>query len=169
MSRVMVHQADYDNCRKAIDRAFDLFPVDVKSKKVLVKPNALRSSDAEQGIVTHPAVVRAIVEKLEELGDHDASSIEIVGDLAPLPKFKGPPIAAKTTEIPTGEGEFFSSRIRLRPEADKDLCTACETCIEHCPVSALSMIDNLPVVGPERCIACFCCQEMCPDMAIKLS
>ena len=50
--------------------------MDVKGKKVLVKPNALREADVEQGIVTHPALVLAIVEKLEEL---DTAEI-IVGD-----------------------------------------------------------------------------------------
>ncbi len=351
----MVHPGNYDNCRKAVERAFELFPLDVKGKKVLVKPNALRASDAEEGIVTHPAVLRAVVEKLEELapaeiivgdnpgmtsyganektfhqsglmeaakghyqnigtdaeevdfspefvkrlsvsravlqadvvislpkfkthgltvvtgvlknsygfipgamkanlhriagnalrfsqmmvdvfslrvpdlsivdavvcmegngpvstelrevgcilasdngvaldatiarmmgleprvlpfleiarkralGDHDSSSIEIVGTMAPIPNFKVPPIAEEAKEVSTGEGEFFSSRIRLRPKADKDLCTDCGTCIDQCPVSALSMIDSLPVVDSEQCIACFCCQEMCPEKAIKLS
>ncbi len=109
------------------------------------------------------------IAKQQGLGDYDGSSIEILGDLAPIPNFKVPPIAAKANEIPTGEGEFFLSRIHMRPKADRDLCTVCGTCIDHCPVSALSMMDELPVVDAERCIACFCCQEMCPDMAIKLS
>ncbi len=355
MNKVMIHPGNYDNCREAIDRAFELFPVTVKSKKVLVKPNALRASDPEQCIITHPAVVRAVVEKLEELdpkeiivgdnpgmmsyganektfrqgglmeaakghyqnigtdvlevdfpselidrvsissavleadvvislpkfkthgltiitgviknsfgfipgaqkanlhriagnafcfsqlivdvfrlrvpdlcivdavvgmegngpaskelreigcilasdngvaldatiarmmtleprvvpflerakqlglGDYDLSSIEILGDLAPIPDFKVPPIVGKTAEVIALQGEFFSSRIHLRPKTDKDLCTACGTCIDQCPVTALSMKNDLPVVDVEGCIACFCCQEMCPEMAIKLS
>ncbi|MBW2061931.1 MAG: DUF362 domain-containing protein [Deltaproteobacteria bacterium] len=354
MHRVMVRPASYENCREAVAHAFDLFPVQVKGKKVLVKPNALRASDPEQGIVTHPAVLRAVVEKLEELdpaeiivgdnpgmmsyganeetfqktglmeaakghycnissealeidfvpkfrdrisisravleaevvisvpkfkthgltvitgaiknsygfipgalkaglhritgnamrfsemmvevfrlkvpdfiiidavvgmegngpastdlrtigrimasdnavaldatmarmmgldpqslpflqiakqrglGDFDADSIKILGDLKALPNFKLPPSVQKAEEMPTGAGEFFLSRIRLRPEADKDLCTGCGTCIEQCPVSALSLEDGLPEVDTEICIACFCCQEMCPEMAIRL-
>ncbi|MBW1710569.1 MAG: DUF362 domain-containing protein [Deltaproteobacteria bacterium] len=351
MHRVMVHQANYDNCRVAVDRAFDLFPLEITGKKVLVKPNALRASNPEQGIVTHHAVIRAIIEKLEEsspaeiivgdnpgmmsyganektfqqtglmeaakghyrnigseavevdfapkfldrisvsravleadvvisvpkfkthgltiitgaiknsygiipgalkaklhqktgeavrfsemlvevfrlkvpdlcivdavlgmegngpasndlrqigqimasdnavaldatmarmmgldpqglpflemarqtgLGDYNADSIEIVGDLPILSNFKLPP---KARTVPTGAGEFFASRIRLRPRADKELCTGCETCVEQCPVSALSMVNDFPEVDPELCIACFCCQEMCPEMAIQL-
>lgn len=74
--RVMIHPAEYENCRTAIERAFDIFPVDVRGKKVLVKPNVLRRSMPEEGIVTHPAVLRATVELLEEMG---AGEI-IVGD-----------------------------------------------------------------------------------------
>jgi len=65
MHRVMAHPAGYDNCYEAVDRAFDLFPLELTGKKILVKPNALRASDPEQGIVTHPAVLRAVVERLE--------------------------------------------------------------------------------------------------------
>ena len=68
MHKVLIHQASYDHCREAVDRAFDLFPMPVKGRSVLIKPNALRASNAEQGIVTHPAVVRAVVEKVEALG-----------------------------------------------------------------------------------------------------
>jgi len=42
----------------------------------LIKPNVLRASEAKEGIVTHPAVLRAVVEKVESLGP---SSI-VVGD-----------------------------------------------------------------------------------------
>jgi uncharacterized protein (DUF362 family)/NAD-dependent dihydropyrimidine dehydrogenase PreA subunit len=354
MHRVMIHPASYEDCQEAVERAFDLFPVDVKGKKVLIKPNALRASDAEQGIVTHPALVRAVVEKIEglkpetivvgdnqgmlsyganeqtfsqsglmeaskghyrnigtepveldfnpefssrvsisravleadaiislpkfkthgltiitggiknsygfilgamkanlhcktgnalrfsemmvdvfrlrvpdlfivdavvgmegngpastdlrgigqvlasdnavaldatmarmmglepsllpfltiakkrNLGDYERESIEILGDPVLIEDFKLPPTAADYNEITTGEGEFFYSRLRLRPKADANLCTGCGTCIEQCPVSALSLKESLPVVDPERCITCFCCQEICPEMAIKL-
>lgn len=63
MSRVMIHPADYENVRSAVDRAFELFPLEFKGKKVLIKPNVLRSSEAKDGVVTNPAVLRAVVEK----------------------------------------------------------------------------------------------------------
>lgn len=355
MQRVMLHKASYGTCRDAVDRAFELFPVEVKARRVLVKPNALRLSEANQGIVTHPDVVKAVVEKLEELGaseivvgdnpgvmsyganeetfrktglmdasmghyrnigaeatevafpaefiprvmvsravldadvivsvpkfkthgltvisgsiknsygflpgaqkadlhriagdawrfnqillevyslripdlfivdaivgmegngpaspdlrevgmilasdngvaldatiarlmgldprllpvlemarkrglgDYDESSIEIFGELVPVPDFKVPPVVERAKAISEAIAEHMYSRIRMRPKADSDLCTGCETCIEQCPVSALNMIDGLPVVDPERCIACFCCQEICPVMAMRLS
>ncbi|MDA8407336.1 MAG: 4Fe-4S binding protein, partial [Deltaproteobacteria bacterium] len=55
-----------------------------------------------------------------------------------------------------------------RPQADPDLCTGCGTCVEQCPVSALSMGDQIPEVDQEKCITCFCCQEICPEQAISL-
>jgi uncharacterized protein (DUF362 family) len=67
MHRVMVHPASYDTCHEVVNRTFDLFPLEVKGKKVLVKPNAVLVSHPDQGIITHPALILAIVEKLEGL------------------------------------------------------------------------------------------------------
>lgn len=354
MHKVVIQRADYENCREAIDRIFASFALGVKGKKVLVKPNALRASDPEQGIVTHPAVVLAIVQKLEELdaaaiivgdnpgmryyganeetfrqtglmkaakgyyrnigndgvevnlvsdlvdrltvsqavleadvvisvpkfkthgltiatgaiknsygiipgalkanlhmkagnalrfsellvdvfsvkipdlfivdavvgmegngpvstelrhigqilasdnavaldativqmmgldprtvpfleiakqhglGDYNMTSIDIVGDLAAIPHFKVPPWVEKASAIPGGQKERLLKLSRSRPHADEKLCTGCQTCVEHCPAEALSMVAGLPSVDDERCIACFCCQEICPEMAITL-
>ena len=44
MPKVMIHPAGYDNVRQAVDRAFELFPVEVTGRKVLIKPNVLRLS-----------------------------------------------------------------------------------------------------------------------------
>ncbi len=67
MSKVMIHPADYQSVRKAVDRAFEIFPLELVGKKVLIKPNVLRSSEAEEGICTNPAVLRAVVEKVETM------------------------------------------------------------------------------------------------------
>jgi uncharacterized protein (DUF362 family)/Pyruvate/2-oxoacid:ferredoxin oxidoreductase delta subunit len=76
MARVMIHPATYENVRQAVDRAFELFSLNFQGKKVLIKPNVLRAADVEEGITTHPAVVRAVVEKVEAMGP---ASI-VVGD-----------------------------------------------------------------------------------------
>ena len=68
MSRVMIHPSTYENVRQAVDRAFELFPLELHGKTVLIKPNVLRASEAKEGIVTHPAVLRAVVEKVETMG-----------------------------------------------------------------------------------------------------
>jgi uncharacterized protein (DUF362 family) len=67
MNQVMIHPASYDAVQPAIDRAFALFPLDLRNKKVLIKPNVLRSSEAAEGIVTHPAVLSAVVATVESL------------------------------------------------------------------------------------------------------
>lgn len=67
MSQIMIQPATYESARRAVDRAFEIFPMDLQDKKVLIKPNVLRGSEAEEGIVTHPAVLRAVVEKVETM------------------------------------------------------------------------------------------------------
>ncbi len=67
MPKVLIHQASYENVRQAVDRAFELFPLELRGKSVLIKPNVLRASEASEGIVTHPAVLRAVVEKVETM------------------------------------------------------------------------------------------------------
>lgn len=355
MPKVLIHHATYENVRKAVDRAFELFPLKLKGKKVLIKPNVLRISGPHEGIVTNPAVLRAVVEKVETmgpasiivgdnpglvnyganeesfiktglmeaakghyqnigndattvafnpefmstvsvsravldadiiislpkfkthgltvmtgaiknsygilpgaqkamlhkaagnparfhevivevfrlrvpdffivdavvgmegngpaspdlrdiglvlasdnavamdaviatmmgcdpallrflqkakeagLGDYDLTALEIIGELKRLPNFKLPSLGGEAILQNTTIQTLIHSRTLLRPKADPDICTACGTCIDQCPVQALSMHDNLPRVDPDKCIACFCCQEMCPDKAIALS
>ena len=354
MHRVMIHPATYENCRQAVDRAFELFPVDVFQKKVLVKPNVLRASKPEEGVATHPAVLRAVVEKLEQmnpakivvgdnpgvfsyganekgfeetgllkaakgyyrnignesvkvdfdpdyskrlsvsreimeadvvislpkfkthgltvmtggiknsygflpgaqkamlhrkagepkrfhdvvvkvfrlripdlfildavvgmegngpaspdlrtinrimasdnavaldatmsrmmglepgklrflrkaadqgLGSYESNALEIIGELTTIPDFKLPPLGGEAITKSTALQEVIRDKTLLRPKADPELCTGCETCVEQCPVSALSMSDSLPVVDADTCIMCFCCQEICPEKAIAL-
>lgn len=102
------------------------------------------------------------------LGDYDPTGIEIIGELKRLPGFKLPPFGGEAILKNEAIQSLILDRIRVRPQADPDLCTACGTCVEHCPVSALSMEGDLPQVDPDTCITCFCCQEMCPEKAIAL-
>lgn len=354
MSRVMIHPASYENVREAVDRTFELFPLNVQGKTVLIKPNVLRASEPKEGIVTHPSVLRAVVEKVESmrpaslvvgdnpglfnygdneesfkitglteaakgyyqnignesrkvdfnpdfmptvslsrivleadfiislpkfkthgltvitaaiknsygflpgaqkaklhkaagsperfhemlvdvfrlrvpdlfivdavvgmegngpaspllrdiglvlasdnavaldsviasmmgcdparlrflqkakevgLGDFDLDTIQLIGELKPIPGFVLPPLGGDAILKNQVIQDVIHSRTVLRPQADPELCTACGTCIDHCPVSALSLFDNLPEVDADTCITCFCCQEMCPEKAIAL-
>jgi len=354
LSKVMIHPAAYENVRPAVERAFELFPLDLLGKKVLIKPNVLRESEAEEGLVTHPAVLRAVVDQVETmgpasivvgdnpglfsyganeasfkrtglmeaakgyyrnigtdsmqvdfnpvfmprvslsriileadiiislpkfkthgltvvtgaiknsygflpgaqkaklhkaagsperfndmvvevfrlrvpdlflvdavvgmegngpaspdlrnigqilasdnavaldaviaammgcepgrlrflqkakeagLGDYDLGTIEILGELKPVPNFKLPPLGGEAILANKPIQAMFQSRLLLRPQADPALCTGCGTCVDQCPVSALSMADDLPCLDAETCITCFCCQEICPEKAITL-
>ena len=73
MHRVMIHPATYENCQHAVSRAFELFPQNIAGKKVVIKPNVLRASKAEEHIVTNPALLLAVIEKVEQM-----SPLEIV-------------------------------------------------------------------------------------------
>jgi uncharacterized protein (DUF362 family)/Pyruvate/2-oxoacid:ferredoxin oxidoreductase delta subunit len=68
MHRVMIHPASYDRLAEAIERAFEMFPLAIAGKKVLLKPNVLRASRAEEGIVTNPAVLAAVIKKVASYG-----------------------------------------------------------------------------------------------------
>ena len=50
---------------------------------------------------------------------------------------------------------------------DENLCTACETCVEQCPVTAISMAD-VAQIDKQQCIGCGLCVGSCPDEAIIL-
>lgn len=354
MHRVMISPASYESCRDAIDRAFEIFPQEIARKKVVIKPNVLRKSAAEEHIVTQPPLLRAVVEKVEEmspaeivvgdnpglfhygdneksfektglmdaakgyyrnlgdttqlrafnpdfmsevgvskeildadifislpkfkthgltvmtgaiknsygilpgaqkarlhriagtperfhdvivevfrlripdffimdavvgmegngpaspelreiglilaadnavaldgvvarmmgldpsrlrflqkakamgLGNFDSEAIQIDGEMQILSDFKLPPLGGEIIADNRAIQEITKAKTLLRPRSDPELCTACGACIEHCPVSALTMEENLPVVDADTCITCFCCQEICPEKAITL-
>jgi ferredoxin len=102
------------------------------------------------------------------LGDYELSTMELIGELKRLPDFKLPPLGGEAIlENETRVAEIHSRTI-LRPQVDPEFCTSCGTCIDQCPVSALSMEDHLPQVDADTCITCFCCQEICPEKAMTL-
>jgi Pyruvate/2-oxoacid:ferredoxin oxidoreductase delta subunit len=53
-------------------------------------------------------------------------------------------------------------------QVDPDLCTACETCLERCPVSAVS-IDDVASVDHLQCIGCGLCVSTCSSEAMNLA
>jgi ferredoxin len=103
------------------------------------------------------------------LGEYDLGQIEIEGELKPIPNFKLPPFSGEAILNNAAMQAAMDQRIRVRPKADESLCTGCGTCVDQCPVSALSLEEALPRVDPETCIGCFCCQELCPERAMALS
>jgi uncharacterized Fe-S center protein len=109
------------------------------------------------------------VAKKRGFGQYEADAIHIEGEFHRVSNFKLPALAIKAKGLPPEARKVIHSRTLLRPAVDETSCTACETCVEQCPVSALSMEDGFPKVDPDRCITCFCCQEMCPETAIKLA
>jgi uncharacterized protein (DUF362 family)/NAD-dependent dihydropyrimidine dehydrogenase PreA subunit len=103
MAKVMIHPAGYENVREAVELAFDLFPLDIRGGKVLIKPNVLRVSEASEGIVTHPAVLRAVIAKVESLGP---ASI-IVGDNPGVFSYGANEESFKKTGLMEAAGKYY--------------------------------------------------------------
>lgn len=53
-------------------------------------------------------------------------------------------------------------------ETDRGQCTGCGQCVEICPVNAVKMEGDFPVVDQEWCIGCGVCAIPCPSSAIRL-
>lgn len=56
----------------------------------------------------------------------------------------------------------------VRPRVIWDRCIACGTCIEGCPVQAVSLVNARAFIDDGKCIRCYCCHELCPEEAIGL-
>jgi ferredoxin len=53
------------------------------------------------------------------------------------------------------------------PWIDKDMCTACGTCVKECPVGTIFIDNETAVINMGNCIRCGICHEVCPVDAIR--
>lgn len=53
-------------------------------------------------------------------------------------------------------------------DTDEEECTGCGECVEVCPVEAIRMEGDLPMVDEDWCIGCGVCVAKCPAEAAKL-
>ncbi len=54
-------------------------------------------------------------------------------------------------------------------EVNQEGCTGCGTCVDRCPMDAISLNnDSKAVVTPELCIGCGVCAHFCPENTIFL-
>jgi len=48
------------------------------------------------------------------------------------------------------------------------MCTGCGTCIDECPVGAISLVGNDgAVIDEQECIRCGTCHDVCPEEAVR--
>ncbi|WP_440954407.1 4Fe-4S binding protein [Methanosarcina sp. Mfa9] len=55
-------------------------------------------------------------------------------------------------------------------KVNKEECTGCRTCVEECPVEAITLDEEecVAVVDEEECVDCGACEETCTSEAIKV-
>ena len=51
---------------------------------------------------------------------------------------------------------------------DAETCTGCESCIDACPLDAISLVDDIAVIDNDTCGDCGACVDVCPVEAITL-
>lgn len=106
MSKVLVIESTYDNCREAVDKVFAAFPVDVKGKRVVVKINALKSCDPDQqAMVTHYKLIQAVLAKLETL---DPAQI-LVGDSVGTESYGNSEKIFCNARLMEGAGKYYKN------------------------------------------------------------
>ena len=63
---------------------------------------------------------------------------------------------------------LFKDAFTVRPRVLWERCIACGTCIEGCPMEAISFVNERAFIEDDKCIRCYCCHEICPEEAIGL-
>jgi uncharacterized protein (DUF362 family)/Pyruvate/2-oxoacid:ferredoxin oxidoreductase delta subunit len=63
---------------------------------------------------------------------------------------------------------MFKDAFTVRPRVIWERCIACGTCIEGCPMEAISFVNERAFIEDDKCIRCYCCHEICPEEAIGL-
>ncbi|MBA4393711.1 MAG: hypothetical protein C0407_09185, partial [Desulfobacca sp.] len=54
-------------------------------------------------------------------------------------------------------------------ETDLDSCAECGECVTRCPVEAVRMSENGPIIDREWCIGCGVCATVCPTDSVILT
>lgn len=107
------------------------------------------------------------------LGMGDINSIDILGEdinTLRISDFKHSTIATGLLlrKLPQFLYAVIQQHLALTPKIIKDKCTACEECIQVCPVEAIQLVNDTYMVDKKLCIHCMCCHEVCRYRAIRL-
>lgn len=115
---------------------------------------------ADANLIHHLRIARE-----RGLGPGSLAEVELWGELKPAARFQLPVMVNRFSFL----GRWFNDygyRLLLRPTLglQKEKCSKCKICVEHCPTGAMQMADY-PWIAEPKCIRCFCCHELCPENA----
>ena len=68
----------------------------------------------------------------------------------------------------TRYGYDLWDRSRFDATVDTDRCEGCETCIDRCQMSAVTMKNDVAEVDAEKCFGCGICVVTCPSGALSM-
>lgn len=140
MSTVAILEASYADCHLAVQRLFEMFPLDLDGKKVVIKPNALRSATPEEGITTHPSVLRAVI---NEVVNRRPASL-IVGDNPGVFSYGMNEKAFKDTGMMEAAGNYYRNL-----SADTVIYEISSSYIDHAQVSRAIMEADIYISVPK--------------------
>lgn len=122
----------------------------------------------------NPIIVEA---QRRALKPNRLEDIEIIGadlDDVKVPDFKQPQTSAGRFGLDPAPWyqrmiePMYKNAFTVRPKVIWHRCIACGTCIEGCPVAAISFVKERAFIDDQKCIRCYCCHEVCPEEAIGL-
>ena len=64
--------------------------------------------------------------------------------------------------------KFNKGEKTVASKIDLEKCTDCKSCVEVCPVEAITMENEKAKVDEEACVDCGTCVDECPSEAISL-
>ncbi|MBE0556400.1 MAG: DUF362 domain-containing protein, partial [Proteobacteria bacterium] len=103
-SKVVIMESSYETCAEAVEYAFASFPLAIAGKNVVVKVNAIRASDPDNSaIVTHPALLKVVIDKLETLGPKQI----LVGDSVGTESYGNSRQVFDTTGLRAAAGPYY--------------------------------------------------------------
>lgn len=105
------------------------------------------------------------------VGIADPARIEVSGasiEEVRIPDFLLPPRGDAISRVPKPIYRLIRNQLIRTPVFLTDRCTSCATCVQVCPVRAISDHKGRLRLDRGKCIRCYCCQEVCPEEAIVL-
>ena len=105
MSDVLIIKTNERGIRKTVNELLEHFPLKVKDKRILIKPNILGPFPPERGVTTSPEVVRAVLDAVIDMGAREVW----VGDNPGIGGYGANLKAGVISGITNATGKYFTN------------------------------------------------------------